>query len=155
MVAARADRTILKALQKRLEETRVALICVNCTHLWHQSVQTAPVHPKCPKCGAIRVAVLPSYREDEAKVLKKRSLTAEDKREIRRLGKNASLVLGYGKPAILALMGRGIGPDTASRILQRYDFVELARSEDMMMKFLQDIHKAEIHYAKTRGFWDA
>jgi ATP-dependent helicase Lhr and Lhr-like helicase len=155
MVPARADRTILKALQKRLEETRVSLICVNCKHIWHTRVETAPVHPKCPKCNAIRVAVLPSYREDEAKILWKKDPTAEENREIRRLGKNASLVLSYGKPAIIALMGRGIGPDTASRILQRYDFLELARSEEMMMKFLQDIHKAEIHYAQTRGFWDA
>lgn len=154
MVPERADRAILSALKKRLEETRVSLICVNCTHIWHVTVTHAPIHPKCPRCHAIRIAVLPSYREDEAAVLKKRSPTADDKRQIRRLGKNASLVLEYGKPAILALIGRGIGPDTASRILQKYDYIQLARSDELLMKFLQDIHKAEIHYAQTRGFWD-
>ena len=121
MVPARADRTILKALQKRLEETQVSLVCVNCKNIWHVRVHNVPVHPKCPRCNAIKIAVLPRYREDEAKVLKKKSPTLEDQREIRRLAKNASLVLSYGKPAIIALMGRGIGPDTASRILRKFD----------------------------------
>ncbi|MFH1013424.1 MAG: DEAD/DEAH box helicase [Thermoplasmatota archaeon] len=155
MVPIRADRTILKALQKRLEETRVALICVNCKNLWHVHVHNAPVHPQCPRCNAIKIAVFPSHREDETKVLWKKNLTVEEQRNVRRIAKNASLVLSYGKPAIIALMGRGIGPDTASRILRKYDFIELSQSEETMMKFLQDIHKAEIQYARTRGFWDA
>ncbi len=154
MVPTHADRTILLALQKRLEETRVALICINCKNLWYAYVRSAPIHPKCPRCDAIKIAVLPSYRENEAKVLKKKTLTADDQHEVSRIAKNASLVLSYGKPAIIALMGRGIGPDTASRILRNYDFIELSHSEETMMKFLQDIHKAEIQYARTRGFWD-
>ena len=71
-----------------------------------------------------------------------------------RLQKNASLVLNYGVFAVYALMGRGIGPDTAARILRRYHRKDLQQSEETLMKFLRDILKAELTYAQTRGFWD-
>ncbi len=51
-------------------------------------------------------------------------------------------------------MGRGIGPDTAARILRRYNWRELEKSEELELKFLRDILKAELNYARTRGFWD-
>ena len=88
-------------------------------------------------------------------VLKKKHPSQIDKREIKRLHKNASLILSYGKPALIVLMGRGIGPDTAARILRRYDPIDLRRSEETIKNLLKDIHQAEIHYAQTRGFWDA
>ena len=78
----------------------------------------------------------------------------EENKEVKRLHKNASLVLSYGKPAILALVGRGIGPDTAARILSRYNIAQLNKSEEVQIKFLRDILKAELTYARTRGFWD-
>jgi hypothetical protein len=54
----------------------------------------------------------------------------------------------------MALMGRGIGPDTAARILRKHNPVSLKKSEEDEIRFLRDIHKAEVHYARTRGFWD-
>jgi hypothetical protein len=51
-------------------------------------------------------------------------------------------------------MGRGIGPDTASRILRKFDPVDLKRNQDLLFELLKEIHKAEILYAQTRGFWD-
>ena len=75
-------------------------------------------------------------------------------KEVKRLHKNASLILSYGKPAIMALVGRGIGPDTAARILRRYNLSQLKKSEELQKKFLRDILKAELNYARTRGFWD-
>ena len=56
---------------------------------------------------------------------------------------------------MFALMGRGIGPDTASRILRRYNKMDLQISEEIQMKFFRDILKAELTYARTRGFWDS
>ena len=78
----------------------------------------------------------------------------EENKEVKRLYKNASLVLNYGNIAILALMGRGIGPDTAARILRRYNRINLEKSDELQIKFLRDILKAELNYARTRGFWD-
>ena len=84
----------------------------------------------------------------------KKELNSEEKKELKRLLKNASLVLSYGKPAVVSLVARGIGPDTAARILRRYSSIQIEKSEEILIKFLRDILKAELNYARTRGFWD-
>jgi len=154
MVPQRADRSILMALKKRLDATDITLVCTNCNHTWNTAVSRADKQPKCPKCSAIKIAVLRRYNKDFAKLLKKKDRTNEENKEVKRLHKNASLVLSYGKPALLALVGRGVGPDTASRILRRYNLSSLEKSEELQIKFLRDILKAELNYARTRGFWD-
>ncbi|MCK4332730.1 MAG: ATP-dependent helicase, partial [Thermoplasmatales archaeon] len=139
MVPQKADRSILMALKKRLEDTDILLVCTNCNHSWTTSVSRADLQPKCSKCGAIKIVVLRRYNRDPAKLLTKKGRTKEEDREVKRLHKNASLVLSYGKFALLTLMGRGIGPDTAARILGRYDWRELEKSEELEIKFLRDI----------------
>ena len=59
--------------------------------------------------------------------------------------KNASLVKDYGPKAVVALAGRGVGPDSASRILSGF-----YENED---EFLRDILSAELTYARTKRFW--
>jgi ATP-dependent Lhr-like helicase len=54
--------------------------------------------------------------------------------------------MAYGKKAVMALMGRGIGEDIAARILRNLHETEA--------EFLRDLLKAEISYARTRRFWD-
>jgi ATP-dependent Lhr-like helicase len=154
MVPQRADRTILMALKKRLEDADITLACTNCHHSWNTFAGRAPMQPKCPRCGAIKIAVLRRYNKETAKLLSKKHRTTEENREVKRLHKNASLVLSYGRFAILALVARGIGPDTAARILGRYNKLELTKSEEREIKFLRDILQAELQYARTRGFWD-
>jgi len=152
MAPKRADRTILMALKKRLEETSISFACVNCKKIWRSNVERTDKKPMCPRCHAIKIAVLPRHREEEFEVLTKNT---KSRKELQRIYKNSSLVLSYGKPAIMALMGRGIGPDTAARILRKHDPVSLKKSEEAEIQFLRDIHKAEVHYARTRGFWDS
>lgn len=154
MVPQRADRSILMALKKRLEDISITLVCTNCCHSWSTSVSRSDPQPKCVKCGAIKITVLRRYNKDMAKLLSKKERTKEENQEVKRLHKNASLVLSYGRYALLALMARGIGPDTAARILRRYNRRELEKSEEVEIKFLRDILKSEITYARTRGFWD-
>ena len=73
-------------------------------------------------------------------------LTSEDKKEIKRGGKSSVLVEAYGKKAIIALASRGIGPQTASRIL--------ARKFNSEFDFYKALWNAEKEYARTRAFWD-
>jgi len=153
MVPQRADRSILLALNKRLEDADITLVCTNCNYKWNTTVRRADEKPKCPNCSAIKIAILRRHNRDLAKILTKKDRTKEENKEIKRLHKNASLVLSYGKPALLALVGRGIGPDTAARILRRYNTSDLKKSEELQIKFLRDILKAELTYARTRGFW--
>ena len=154
MVPQRADRSILMALKKRLEDTDIIFVCTNCNKSWNTSVRRADDKPKCSNCGAIKISVLRRYNKDQVKILTKKVKSKVEEKEVKRLHKNASLVLSYGKPAIMALVGRGIGPDTAARILRKYNVSSLKKSEDLQIKFLRDILKAELNYARTRGFWD-
>jgi ATP-dependent Lhr-like helicase len=154
MIPQRADRTILIALKKRLEETDISLVCTNCNHIWDTYVKRINNKPKCSNCGAIKITVLRSYNRNLAKLIFKNNRSKEEDKEIKRLHKNASLVLNYGKYAILTLMGRGIGPDTAARILRKFNVTALEKSEDLQIKFLNEILKAELFYARTRGFWE-
>ncbi len=154
MVPKRADRSILLALKKRLEGVDISFVCINCNHKWSTTVGRSDSHPKCPRCDAIKIVVLRRYNRDLAGLLTKKQRTKEENKEVKRLYKNGSLVLTYGKHAVMALMGRGIGPDTAARILRRYNAQMLEKSDELQMKFLKDILKAELNYARTRGFWD-
>jgi ATP-dependent Lhr-like helicase len=154
MVPQRADRSILMALKKRLEEADITMVCTNCHRSWNTLAGRISLQPACSRCGAIKIAVIRRYNKKYLPLLSKKHRTPEENKEVKRLHKNASLVLSYGRFAVLTLVGRGIGPDTAARILRRYNKLELSKSEEQEIKFLRDILQAELQYAKTRGFWD-
>lgn len=154
MVPLRPDRSILMALKKRIEDADITMVCINCKNQWNTFVGRLPLQPKCPRCGAIKIAMLRRYHRDQAQVLSKRHRTPADLKEVKRLNKNASLILTYGKYAAYALAARGVGPDTAARILARFSKLDLKKSEELEVKFFRDILQAELQYARTRGFWD-
>ena len=153
MIPQRADRSILMALKKRLEDVNITLVCINCNYTWNTTVGRADQQPRCSRCGAIKIAVLQKYNKDSAKLLSKKDRTKKENKEVLRIHKNASLVLSYGKFALYVLMGRGIGSDTAARILRKFNRSELKKSDEMRIKLLREILKAELTYARTRGFW--
>ena len=113
------------ALKKRLEEADVIMACTNCHRSWNTAVGRVSVQPRCSRCGAIKIAVVRRFNKQFLPLLTKKHRNAAENKEVRRLHKNASLVLSYGKFAVLALVGRGIGPDTAARILGRYNKLEI------------------------------
>ncbi len=152
MVPPRADSVVLKALEKRLEDNDIILFCVNCKYSWYTRVERLDLQPKCPRCGAIKLVALKEYEKEQLKLI--REGKSKNIKELRKLYRNSSLVVAHGKYAILSLMGRGIGPEVASRILSKYSKQELQKSETTRLKFLKDILKAELNYARTRGFWD-
>jgi ATP-dependent Lhr-like helicase len=142
----RADHSILMALKKRLEDEVMHLSCLSCRNQWRVRAKDAPPKASCPRCGARMVAALQGYNRDSIRLLAKKELSDEELKETRKLSKNANLVMEYGDRAVVTLAGRGIGPDTAARILRG-----LYENED---EFLRDILSAEIHYARTKRFWD-
>ncbi|RLI04542.1 hypothetical protein DRO38_01015 [Candidatus Bathyarchaeota archaeon] len=58
----------------------------------------------------------------------------------------ADLVLSYGKKAVVALQVKGVGPETAFRILGKMHFDE--------KEFYLDLLKAKIRFLRTRQYWD-
>lgn len=121
------DAATLRALEKRLGETRVTLVCMNCGHRTETRIYRAPT--SCPKCTSHMLAVTTGRVQHDAS----------------HMMQTASLVAAHGRKAMLVLAGYGIGPDTASRILA------LQKDGDELLK---EILRAEVTYARTRRFWD-
>ena len=142
----RADHSILMALKKRLENEVLFASCIRCQSQWRVRVRDAPKRFVCNNCGGNMIALLKEYDRDKIKLLKKKDLTSEEKKDIARLSRNANLVNENGQRACMTLAGRGIGPDSASRILRT-----MYSEED---DFLRDILSAEVLYAKNKRFWD-
>ena len=146
MQPVRADHSILMALKKRLEDEVLFASCLNCGSQWRFRVGEAPKRFRCPHCGGNMVAVLKGYEREMIQVVKHQELTEQEKKDRLRLLRNANLVNEHGSRAVIVMAGRGVGPDTASRILR-----SMHVDED---DFYRDIMNAEILYAKNKRFWD-
>lgn len=118
------DASTLEALRKRIEDTKIKMVCINCKYSIFTRVYRAPT--KCPKCSSKMLAVVKGEENEK------------------RMIKSASLVAYYGKKAIFIMAGHGIGPDTASRILS---------TQKEGNELLKEILEKEITYARTKRFW--
>jgi len=146
MQPVRADHSILMALKKRLEDEVLFASCIHCGAQSRFRVGDAPKKFRCDRCGGVMIAALKNYERDNIKLIKEPALSKQEKQDLQRMKKNANLVYEQGRRAVLVLAGRGIGPDTAARILRT-----LHSDED---EFLRDIMNAEILFAKNKRFWD-
>jgi ATP-dependent Lhr-like helicase len=72
-------------------------------------------------------------------------LTEEELKELTHARRAADLILSYGKKAVTALEVKGVGPETASRILGK-----MHMKED---EFYMDLLKAKIHYIRSSPYW--
>jgi ATP-dependent Lhr-like helicase len=142
----RADKAVLMALKDRLLAEDVVMVCMNCRAQRRATVERLPEKIKCAKCGGVLMAAIQPYVKTQLDILKKGPANEEQRKELKRIYKNANLVMAHGKKAVLTLVARGVGPDTAARIL--------ARMHSDESEFLREILAAEIVYARTKKFWD-
>jgi len=97
---------------------RVILFYVHCRR-WVSCRKAAgiPETPECPLCGSRMIAALKPWGDKEIMIVQKGWET--EKERAKRVYKNANLVLSHGRNAVIALTARGVGPDTASRIIRK------------------------------------
>jgi len=160
--------TLLRAVQERLSKEALTLICLRCGFVR----TTSPARYKseggsrCLLCHGSLSAVMSPRRTEEIDRLsayakrkragpkpavgrrprRERALAAGTEALVRAGYTSAELLAHYGDRALYALAGRGIGPETARRLLMR-----LYRDDDA---FFTEILRAERAYARTRVFWD-
>ncbi len=130
----KSDSSVITAVKRRLMRTDLSLKCLSCDNSRKRKVKMITKHELvCPKCNSRMVALLHPMEIDREVSAKK-------------LTKSASLAKSHGERAALVIAGRGIGPDTAGRILRK----QLGDNSDLVKAIIE----AEITYARTRRFWD-
>jgi ATP-dependent Lhr-like helicase len=152
--------TLLKAIGDRLRNEEETLVCLRCgfTRTTTPARSATDGSRSCRLChGTLSAVLSPRRTEDIAAISKyareKRKGTVKRKgpsagltARLRAAYTSAELLASYGERALLCLAGRGIGPDTARRLLARH-----YRDQDAL---LAEILRAERSYARTRAFWD-
>ncbi|HUK84318.1 MAG TPA: helicase-related protein, partial [Candidatus Acidoferrum sp.] len=140
-------------MKHSIEVRTARLLCMNCrTWTTQVHIKDLPDEPQCGNCNS-RLLTQLYFSQDVEKLkvdLQKRregkELTPEELKELSTARRKADLILSYGKQAIKALQVKGVGPETASRILGK-----MHPNED---QFYMDLLKAKIQYLRTREFWD-
>jgi ATP-dependent Lhr-like helicase len=140
-------------LKMAIDARETTLLCMKCGE-WsiHQRIKELPDQPICGKCGSGLLA--PLYRSQDQTHLcdaltrrrENKELTPEELKELSQARRKADLILSYGKQAVRALQVKGVGAETASRILGK-----MQPDEE---KFYMDLLKAKVQYLRTREFWD-
>jgi ATP-dependent Lhr-like helicase len=150
------ERVLLSNIDKMkmaVEARTATLLCMKCGEwITQEKVKNLPDEPECGNCGSKLLALL--YRNQDVNHLKTalqrrregKELSEEELKELSQARRKADLVLSYGKNAIKALEVKGVGPETASRILGK-----MHPSED---EFYLDLLKAKIQFLRTREFWN-
>jgi ATP-dependent Lhr-like helicase len=146
----RPEKEIFKVFKNRLMNSRVRLLCINCgKYSLTETVKDVEEEPRCKKCQSKLIAVLRLYQTEIQKIvskwLKGEELTEDEQEQLERIKKSADMVIVYGKKAVIAMAGRGVGPETSKRILAK-----MYRDEE---EFYKEILKAEREWIKNKRFW--
>jgi len=141
---------IMSILRRRLMAKRMKLVCMNCLASRKLKVEEAEDLPRCWQCGSKVLAAIRVGDVQTEEALRRRNeggrLSPAQRELAEKARLSADLVSEYGKRAIMTMAARGIGPQTAARVLSK-----LHASEDDL---LRDIFSQEKLYVRTRRFWD-
>jgi len=150
------ERVILSNIERMkqaIQARRPSLLCLNCgIHTEEKRLRELPAKLTCKKCGSGLLADLHPVQDPKTLIdilkrrLKGQQLTPEELEQLTHARRTADLVLSHGKKALAAFQVRGVGPETAFRILTK-----MHPNED---DFYMDLLKAKIQFLKTRQYWN-
>lgn len=143
LLPAWGDKELRERLETRLLSERCILVCLNCHNVQRSRVNRLELGVgDCAICGGSMRCCGPERMEE----MMLGWVKSRDPKDRARMQKNAELLNNHGFEAILCLMGRGIGEETATRILRGF-------RTDSRTGLLRSIHNSEIEYARTRRYW--
>jgi ATP-dependent Lhr-like helicase len=153
MAPERVLLTNIERMKKELNARTVTLLCLSSSDwMSEKRIRELPEKPVCEKCGS---GLLAQVRLDQnpkelINILKRRQkgeqLSPEELDHLIYARRTADLTLSYGKKALIALQVKGVGPETAFRILGK-----MHPNED---DFFMDLLRAKIQYLKTKPYWE-
>ncbi len=159
----RDEHLIIEALRNRIMNDRVLLFCVNCKR-WEARRRVKTVieggHAGlvCPVCNSRLIAALKPWEEEEIRLVKQAAAGSTAPRteqtRVKRVYRNANLVLSHGVRAVVALAARGVGPEIAARIIRRFNPALQGTETEEEYSFYRHILEEERKYARTRRFWE-
>ncbi|MEM5814417.1 MAG: DEAD/DEAH box helicase, partial [Candidatus Aenigmatarchaeota archaeon] len=146
----RPEAEILKVFGRRLLNTKLRLVCVNCgKYDMVLPVNDIPDEPRCSKCASKLLAAVSPFATETKAIVQKRlkgaDLNGEELKKLMRIRHSADVMIVYGRRGAMALAGRGVGPQTAARILAK-----MPKSDEELCKA---ILKAEKEFLRTHKFW--
>ncbi|MEM3507516.1 MAG: hypothetical protein QXT31_07705, partial [Candidatus Bathyarchaeia archaeon] len=146
-----SSKFLTEIVKERLLLSNVKLVCFfNGDWESIRTINSLEDKIECPLCKSTLIAITHPNDEELIKIIRKKKskkpLLKDEEIIWNKAWKSASLVQNYGKKAIIAMSGRGIGPTTAAKILRKP-----YKSEE---EFYIEILKAEREYARTRLFWN-
>ncbi|GAB3683358.1 DEAD/DEAH box helicase [Salinarchaeum chitinilyticum] len=147
LVPENADAGVVEQVKDRIHGDDVRLFCVHCQDYDRvKPVERVREEPSCPHCDSTMIAALHPWADDAVAAIRTDEKDDEQEKRTERAYRSASLVQHHGKVAVIAMAARGVGPDTAARIINKH------REEEA--DFYRDILEEERQYARTKSFWD-
>ncbi len=143
----------IERMKKAVLARRPSLLCLQCGHHSEKKrIRELPDKLTCEKCGSGLLADLHPFQDPKTLMdvlqrrLKGKQLKPEELEQLTHARRTADLVLSHGKKALIAFQVRGVGPETAFRILSK-----MHPTED---DFYMDLLQAKIQYLRTKPYWD-
>ncbi|MEM0128511.1 MAG: DEAD/DEAH box helicase, partial [Thermoplasmatales archaeon] len=136
MMPIRPTAPILEAVKRRLISEEMGFYCLTCHRVFKRRVSEMKER-RCIFCSSPRIAPIKPYEIDDIK-----NVTPE---KMNKLRTSYHLLRMYEERALIVLAAHGIGPETASRILE----VPVRSENELIERVLTN----EVEFAKNRRFW--
>jgi ATP-dependent Lhr-like helicase len=143
----------IERMKQSIQARRPSLLCLNCGyHSEEKRLRELEDKLVCQKCGSGLLADLHPIQDPKMLIdilrrrLKGKQLLPEELDQLTHARRTADMVLSHGKKALIAFQVRGVGPETAFRILSK-----MHPNDD---DFYMDLLKAKIQFLRTRQYWE-